>query len=281
MYRHQRLVGAAAILLWAAVGCWPDGGSGQGRHSISQRSALPAPALLLAVESLVVPCPAKEEHAYEELWQRIRSAGTPESIALWQENGLRAGVLSSPLPSQLQDWLQEETAAGHGSLKTFHHRQETFLPTGGVRERCSSPVRLDLAAAPVNREWEQVIPGLSVQPKLHKTGALLACEPRLQYQERPNGIRPAPDASRFLRSEEPRYERFPPLQLEVELMPADYLLIGALTDRRPTLGSTLFGPTNSTEPADHCWRLLLLRVRTPPAASAADLPVIPPPYLRR
>jgi hypothetical protein len=91
-----------------------------------------------------------------------------------------------------------------------------------------------------------------------------------------------------LRSHQPRWERFPHLQLEVDLTPAEYLLIGARTDQvgartdqAASLGRTLFGPVTAPTSTDRQWRLLLLRVRSSMAASGADLPPIPSPYLRR
>ncbi|MCS7022517.1 MAG: hypothetical protein NZ703_13460 [Gemmataceae bacterium] len=250
---------------------------------MARKPLLPPPAIHLGVESILLTCPADAVDDLDALWDGVRAVGSPEHQALWSENGLRIGQLGSPLPSRLQDRLHDEAPGRpNGCLKTFHHRQEAFLPTTEVLDRCRVRLCMDLAAPPNQRQWEQVIGGLWLHPRLHKRGVVLTCEPRLQHAERNSWIRPAPDDSRFLRSEEPRWERFPFLQLETELTTDDYLLIGPASGMPESLGMALFGPgpAAATPSSASQYRLLLLRIRMP-ALPAQDLPEIPPPYLRR
>jgi hypothetical protein len=287
MYRRQtEIVVIVGLVLSIACGCW-QGAMTATKRDLASRSLLPQMPVKLAVESLVLTCPSKDKGEYDTIWQAARAAGTPESLALWSENGLRIGVLHSPLPPRLQDWLDDETAISSGSLQTFHQRHETFLATTPLIEKCRLRLSTDLAAPAVEKEWEQIVGGIWVQPRLHKRGALLICEPRLQHDERQSWIRPAPDASRFVRSEEPWMERFPTLQVEVELTSEEYLIIGTHADATANLGSLLFSssaPPPMSSPAvaiPTSLRLLLIRVQIPATASHVDLPEIPPPYLRR
>lgn len=280
------IVTILGVALSIAGGCWQGGLTGT-TGPMASRSFLPPLPVKLAVESLMLTCPAKEREEYDLLWQAVRPAGTPEGIALWSENGLRLGVLRSPLPARLQRWLEDQTHGGAGSLQTFHQRQEIFLATTPLIERCRLRLSTDLAAPAMEKEWEQIVGGIWVQPRLHKRAVLLLCEPRLQYDERHSWVRPAPDASRFLRSEEPLFERFPALQMEVELTSEDYFILGTWSGAEANLGALLFGSGASPVTASpgvatpSGLRLLLLRVQAPPLESTQDLPEIPSPYLRR
>jgi len=282
-------IGIVAILGMVAsftCGCW-QGGMTASKVAIARRSFLPQLPVKLAVESLVLTCPPKDTEEYDSLWQSARPAGAPESIALWSENGLRLGVLRSPLPARLQQWLEEQANVGAGSLQTFHQRQEAFLATTPVIERCHLRLSTDLAAPAVEKEWEQIVGGIWVQPRLHKRAVLLLCEPRLQHEKQHSWVRPASDASRFLRSEEPLLERFPALQMEVELTSEDYLILGTWRGAEANLGALLFGSDTSPAPVSpgvatpSALRILLLRVQAPRLGSTQDLPEIPSPYLRR
>ena len=286
---HWERTGIVAILgvvLSLACGCW-QGGLTASKGAMASRSFLPQLPVELAVESVVLACPAKDREEYDSLWQSVRPVGAPESITLWSENGLRLGVLRSPLPARLQQWLEDQSGHLSGSLQTFHQRQEALLTTTPLIERCRLRLSTDLAAPAVEKEWEQIVGGIWLQPRLHKRAVLLLCEPRLQYEERHSWIRPAPDASRFLRSEEPLFERFPTLQMEVELTSEDYLILGTWSGAETNLGALLFGSGASPAPISpevatpSGLRLLLLRVQAPQLALNQDLPEIPPPYLRR
>lgn len=275
------------LILSIVCGCWQGAMTGT-PGELAGRSLLPQMPVMLAVESLLLTCPSKENADYEAIWHSARPAGLPESNALWCENGLRLGVLRSPLPARLQQWLEDEGTIPSGSLQTFHQRHETFLATTPVLERYRLRWTADLAAAAMEKEWAQIIGGIWVQPRLHKRSTLLICEPRLQHAEQQSWIRPAADASRFVRSEEPLMERFPTLQVEVELTPEEYLIIGPLANANDNLGFLLFrtaAPTTRSatamEPAVATWRLLLLRVHLPASSAGQDLPEISSPYLRR
>lgn len=285
-WERRGIVAILGVVLSIACGCW-QGELTATNGAIARRSFLPQLPVKLAVESVVLTCPAKDKEEYDALWQVVRPAGSPESIALWSENGLRLGVLRSPLPARLQEWLEEQAAVVSGSLQTFHQRQETFLATTPRIERCRLRLSTDLAAPALEKEWEQIVGGIWVQPRHHKRAVLLICEPRLQYDERHSWIRPAPDASRFLRSEEPVLERFPALQMEVELTSEEYLILGTWSGAEANLGALLFGSgvsSSTTSPGvttSSSLRLLLLRVQAPLSGLTQDLPEIPPPYLRR
>jgi|GEM_PF-1962293 len=288
MHRGQtEITLIVGLILSIVCGCWQGAMTGT-PGELAGRSLLPQIPVMLAVESLLLTCPSKENADYEAIWHSARPAGLPESSALWCENGLRLGVLRSPLPARLQQWLEDEATIPSGSLQTFHQRHETFLTTTPVIERCRLRWTADLAAPAMEKEWEQIIGGIWVQPRLHKRGTLLICEPRLQHAEQQSWIRPAADASRFVRSEEPLMERFPTLQVEVELTPEEYLIIGSQADAQGNLGALLFhsgASAGMSAPAIGApatgWRLLLLRVHLPASSARQDLPEISSPYLRR
>jgi hypothetical protein len=244
------------------------------------RSLAPAiPADSLVVEFVLLERPLGDAFIDRELWASTMPVGTPEVRTLLAENGFRAGLLSGVLPTKFQTILDTKAdVVVPPHMMTFNKRKETVIPTAGPILECKYDLLADLAGKPETISLKQVRCGILVKPQVMDEGRVkLWCEPRVQHGDSEVRFRPSEDGTQLTKFEEVPTEKYPSLGLEVLLRADECLVIGCISERQETLGTTVFGAESNGNLRQ---RLVVIRSRQMNASATADLPIITPPGRR-
>ncbi|MCI0703353.1 MAG: hypothetical protein L0241_19920 [Planctomycetia bacterium] len=222
------------------------------------------------VESVILERPVGDPFLDRDLWKDTLPVGSPETLALFAENGLRVGVLAGSLPPRFQALLESETEALNGRGMTFAMRKDEVLPTSGPSERCEFAVLTVLSEKRTKVSFTQARCGILVRPEALPDGRVKVwCEPQIQHGERQDWLRPSADVTGLVRHSEIPLARYPMVAFETQLGRTECLVIGWQADQRDTLGEALFAVEANGQPRQ---RVLVIRARLSKPDSITDLP---------
>jgi hypothetical protein len=240
-------------------------------ETIARSLAPTAPLEGICLESVLLERPVGDRFLDRDLWADALPVGSHEVRFLLSENGLRAGVLSSPPPQRFLAMFESETEAINA--RRLVSRKDEVLPTSGPHERCAFDLLADAAGARSAAAFNQARCGVLVRTEVADQARVkVTCEPRIQYGERHEWLRPSADGTGFVKYEEVPLAPYPFLAFDAPLGPNEYLLIGWRADRPNTLGEALF----AVEANGVRQRVLVIRARQLNPGAAPDLPPLGP-----
>jgi hypothetical protein len=205
-----------------------------------------------------------------------------ERKTLLETNGFRIGQVGGMLPNKLQDLLLSQRSCQMRRIQ-LHAGHETTLACGQPWPHCRCRLLHDDQRASVEVDKAQcqleVVPSLAGEDRIR-----LSFTPRIKHGDVNSVFVPIHDADgqvEWGRQEHQPEEVYPWLSWTLNVVPNEYVVIGAWLDKGDTLGEHFF----LTREEDHpiVQRLLVLRaahVPTPPNPMEANLGRCPPLALR-
>jgi hypothetical protein len=248
---------AWGVVVAAAGGCLSLGGRpAPDRIDPSTSYAPPAASDKVVFRTALVDRPAGDPYLTRGLWADALKPLPAEAAALLAENGLRVGVFVGRPPTELARLLADDSAvrpqdgtAAVGDPKPVPVNGPVPAAKFGLAvEVGGSPHPFDLSAV-------ECAVALSGRPA-DDAGLRVGFEPRVQYGERQNWIRPTGDGTGLTWRDAKAEERFGKLGWELTVGPNDYVVVGPTESPGGTLGGVFFLPQADGRPR---MRVLVVR----------------------
>lgn len=259
----------AGLVLGGLVGCVasPKGKPLSWLHHFRQ-NALPAGPDVVEMDVAVVERPVGDRYLNEELWTFAdEQVIALERKAVLEDNGFRVGQVGGITPAGLQELLTSKKSCADPRGLHLLAGKPTTLRLGTERPRVCFEVHHEGQVRPY--ELHSALCTLEVEPSLTPDGRTrLRFTPLVHHGQKTPTYRPAKDRSCWMVHDQRPSERFPQLGWEVDLVPNEYVVVGARFDRPGTLGYESF--IGGVEAAAAQQRLLVIRTRRalPPAEPA-------------
>lgn len=270
-------------LLWGFVGTgcmwWPRPATVTAERvsdepdSASRRPDRPDHGVVL--HTRLIEQPAGNDYLNRGVWLDATDPLPHPVSALLAVNGLRVGILTGLIPTELERLARSEASAVSPMLRGFQFGQSKAVPVNGPIANCSFAAKPGLGDDPVTHELTAAECGLVVTVTADGDRLRVRCEPRVQHATLRPWFRPTADGTTFERHDQRPTEAFPTLAWEVTLDRKDVLVIGATVDAERTLGEAFFFATTADRPRQ---RVLTLQAGvwgepadTAPAGSPAAL----------
>lgn len=213
--------------------------------SVTARLAPPTPdgEPRVALQTRLIEQPAGDEYLTHGLWKHATDPLPHEHSTRLAVNGLRVGVVSGQLPTELEKLATSESSAVNPMLRTFLAGKPKAIPVNGPLPRCEAAVRATLSGDPAAKEWAAADCGVVVTATPLPDGRLAArVEFQIQHGERTFNYHPNSDGTAFDGRHQRAIEPFPTLAFDVTLRRGDVLLFGSTDAPAGTLGQAFFFP---------------------------------------
>jgi hypothetical protein len=194
----------------------------------------------VAYDTRLVEQPADDAYLAREVWGSVTDPLPHQLSALLAANGLRVGVISGPLPADL-----DSLATGRGSAVTPTLRRGLLgnpkaIPVNGPLDRGTADVT-DTLTADARKLSVTAADCVMVATASDGTAGSLTvrCQFVVRHGEKQARWVPTDDG-KFDRADDRPTEDLPTLAFEVTLAPSDTLLVGPTADADDTLGGLFF-----------------------------------------
>jgi hypothetical protein len=251
-----------ALMLGSITGCLGDRATSSSsllsRFRGSPAAAGPEP---IQLDVALVQVPLSDDARYRDLWTFLDEQAVPlEKKTVLEENGYRVGRVGANPPEELLELMTNRRYCPNPRrIQIELFKEEKLLELGPVIEHATFSIQGE-QTRPVVLEDAQCCVG--VLPSLTEDGRTrLILGPRIRHAGRDHmQWRPSADRSGWTRQIQKPVESYPGLDWEVQLVPGEYLVIGAREDRPDTIAHLSFLRFDEQLPVK---RLLVLRAWRP------------------
>jgi hypothetical protein len=252
-----------ALMLGSITGCLGDRAtSSSSLLSRFRGSPSPAGPEPIQLDFALVQVPLADDARYRDLWTFLDEQAVPlEKKTVLEENGYRVGRVGANPPEELLELMTNRRYCPNPRrIQIELCKEEKLLELGPAIEHASFNVVQSEQSRQVALESAQCCIGVLLS--LTEDGRTrLSLGPRIRHAGRDHmPWRPSADLSGWSRQFQKPVESFPGLDWEVQLMPGEYLVIGAREDRPDTIAHLSFLRFDEQLPVK---RLLVLRAWRP------------------
>ncbi len=185
-----------------------------------------------------------DEYLTKRLWASAPDPLPHQLSALLAANGLRVGIISGPLPAEFDALATGATTAIAPTLRRGLAGQPKVIPVNGPFDRLTADVIDTLTGDPRRLSLEAAEFALTALGTLRPSGPMVVkFQWQTQYGDKRAFWTPTADGG-FDRTDERPKEGFPALAFEVDLEPADTLVVGPTMNPEGTLGAAFFVTTD-------------------------------------
>jgi len=200
----------------------------------------------IVMQTRLIERPAGDEYLTHGLWKETTDPLPHELSVRLAANGLRVGVVSGPLPVELEKLAASDASVVNPMLRTFRAGRPKAVPVNGPLPNCAAAVRADLSGDPVAKAWPAADCGVIVTATPVPDGRLaVRVEFQIQYGERSFAYQPNSDGTAFDGRHQRTVEPFPTLAFDLHLRRGEVVLFGATAAPAGTLGQAFFYPGES------------------------------------
>ena len=194
----------------------------------------------VAFDTRLLEQPVGDEYLNRTLWTEVSDPLPHQLSALLAANGVRVGVLSGTPSAEFHRLATGEGTAVSATVRRGLAGVPKAVPVNGPLDRCAAEVVPALTAEARKLDWSAAECGVVVAGTPHPSGKVtVRCQFHLQHGGKGAWWTPTA-AGGFDRTEGKSREEFPTLTFEVDLDPADTLVVGPTRSPAGTLGAAYF-----------------------------------------
>lgn len=263
MCRTRRLLLLACGLALAPVGCFwlPRPAPPPAVVRLSPAVGEPNAGPEVAFDTRLVEQPFADDYLDRGLWTELSDPLPHHLTALLAANGLRVGVIAGTPSAEFERLATGEGTAVSPTLRRTAAGKPKAIPVNGPLDQCTAEVTPALTEDARTLDLKAVECGVIATGTPTPAGKVtVRCQFHLQHGGKRAWWTPTADGG-FDRTEGRTPEAFPTLTFEVDLDPADTLVVGPSRSTDDTLGAAYFHSADGVKQ-----RVLVIRA----AAASAE-----------